>query len=85
MRKFQIGDKIRGTSADIDGCEGEIHAVNNCGEYKIKLTKLGKETFHGSDRWILGDYIKNRDGSIRWSQWSSSNCLELILCLAFHS
>lgn len=54
--QFKIGDEVRGIACDIDGCEGIITDVNDRG-YVIKLTKIGNESWHGKDSFIVGGTI----------------------------
>jgi hypothetical protein len=68
-KEFNVGDKVRGTSADIRGCEGIITADNGNG-YAIKLTKVCDKSWHGKDGWQVGDTL------VRGTYWTG--CLELI-------
>lgn len=55
--KFKVGDRVRGVSADIEGCEGTIVSVDMQG-YGIALTSLGNKTWHGKNEWVIGAIIK---------------------------
>ena len=69
MRKFKVGDKVLGVHGDIEGCEGIIMEVLE-DRYKIKLTSVGKELWHGDDEWQIGNIIN------RQTFWE--DCLKLI-------
>jgi hypothetical protein len=65
-RLFKIGDKIRGISGDIEGCEGTITAIRgfpddgdiNSG-YDILLTSLGQHDWqNGKGEWRIGNIVK---------------------------
>ncbi len=66
--KFKIGDKIRGISADIKGCEGIIEGDTGAG-WKIKITK-------GSSEYPNAEDLKEGVTCSRTTYWI--NHIELI-------
>lgn len=70
---FQVGDKVKGISGDIVGCEGIIVAIDGKPAYpedivfSIELTLLGNKDWHtgnsyraAKDEWHIGAVTKRR-------------------------
>lgn len=53
MSKFNVGDKVRGISADIVGCEGIIEKITDH-HYALRITKVGNRPWHGKGDFAFG-------------------------------
>ena len=76
MNKFKVGDRVRGTGADIKGCEGTITEIRDKTVYML-ITKLGELAWHDGrhDEFQLGRVFHRRG-----CDWG--HCLELIIPVA---